>query len=175
MQKLLSIDPGLRNLSYCYLDTTPSIIQWKNICITNKNDLDSITDNLLLELQQNFDQDFEADVVIIENQPAILNGKMKTISVIIYTYFHLMRQLFGNIKQVRFVSAMNKLKCKKALLIKKDTYKDRKRASIEIARLYVNEFFPDWKERFNNLKKADDCSDTLNMLVHYCETELKIM
>jgi uncharacterized membrane protein len=42
---------------------------------------------------------------------------------------------YGNIKQVQFISATNKLKCKKATNIKTDTYKDRKKASIDLIKL----------------------------------------
>ena len=154
--KILSIDPGLINLSYIYLDTNDNAInQWKTISITNKNlkkiKFEELTEELLLTLNDCFDNEFEVDIVLIENQPSLKNMNMKSISVVIYTYFNMMKFLYGNIKEIKFISATNKLKCKKGKdFIKTDTYKDRKKSSIELARLYVSELFPNWFEFFNN-------------------------
>jgi hypothetical protein len=53
--------------------------------------LEELIECMLITLNENFDENFEADIVLIENQPALLNGNMKTISVVIYTYFNMMR------------------------------------------------------------------------------------
>jgi len=192
--KILSIDPGLINLSYIYLDPssynnqslnpsssndTPNIIKWQTISVTNKNykkmKFEELTEELLLTLNENFNDEFDADIVLIENQPSLKNMNMKSISVVIYTYFNMMRLLYGNIKEVKFISATNKLKCKKGKNLKIDTYKDRKKSSIELAKLYVTDLFPNWIEFFNNQKKIDDYSDCLNQAIYYMEFVLKIL
>jgi hypothetical protein len=181
--KILSCDPGIKNLSYCYIELNedkPKIIQWGILCVIDNNQnctkmsIDEITNSVLLSLNENFNDKFEADVVLIENQPMLKNGVMKTISVVIYTYFNMMRLLYGNIQEVKFISATNKLKCNKGKNIKKDTYKDRKKTSIELAKIYINELFPEKLEWFNKLKKQDDASDSFLQAIYYIENILKI-
>jgi hypothetical protein len=178
-KKILSIDPGIVNLSYFYGDTTPNIIKWETLCVTENNckkmKLEELIECMLITLNENFNENFEADIVLIENQPALLNGNMKTISVVIYTYFNMMRLQYGNIKEVQFISATNKLKCKKGIDLKTDTYKDRKKASIDIIKLYITDFFPTYSTWFNNMKKKDDASDCANQAIYYMEKILKVM
>ena len=158
--KILSIDPGIVNLSYCYLEYTNekiTILDWNTVKITEfntkKTKIDELIECMLIKLNELFNDNFEIDIVLIENQPALMNGNMKTISVVIYTYFNMMRLQYGCVQQVQFFSATNKLKCKKAANINKETYKDRKKASIEIAKLYIIELFPEKLEWFDKLKK----------------------
>jgi hypothetical protein len=178
MQKILAIDVGIKNLSYCYIDTSPKIIKWETICVTDENckkiPLDRLTDALLDTLFKYFDDSFEADVVLIENQPMLMNGNMKSVAVIIYTYFNMMRKKTGNIGQVKFIAASNKLKCKKAIDLNTETYKDRKKASVDLARLYIVELFPDHLEWFDKQKKADDASDSFNFAIYYMEKVLEL-
>jgi len=185
--KILSCDPGIKNLSYCYLDveepnnkTKPKIIQWDTLCVINNKEnctkmtIDEIVNAVLVSLNENFDDKFEADIVLIENQPMLKNGVMKTISVVIYTYFNMMRLLYGNIHEVKFISATNKLKCNKGTNIKKETYKDRKKTSIELVKLYIVDLFPERLEWFNKLKKQDDASDSCLQAIYYIEKILKL-
>ena len=184
-KKILSFDPGIVNLSYCYIESpannsiSPTILKWDTLRVTEHNckkmKIDEIIEAVLITLNENFNDKFEADIVLIENQPALLNGNMKTISVVIYTYFNMMRLQYGTIGEVQFISATNKLKCKKGVDIKKDTYKDRKKASIALALLYISELFPDKLDWFNSLKKMDDAADVLNQAIYYMEKILKVL
>jgi len=181
--KILSFDVGIKNLSYCYLETsgnsTTRIIDWDNLCVTDKNcskiSLDELTPCVLATLTDHFDDAFEADVVLIENQPMLKNGLMKTVAVIIYTYFHLMKLQFGNIQEVKFISASNKLKCKKVPAnsdIK--TYKNRKKLSVEVTKLYIERIAPERMEWFNSHSaKADDISDAVLQGIYYIEYVVK--
>ena len=176
--KVLSLDPGLKNLAYCYMDVStspPTILQWDILYITDGNckkmSIEEIMDALLIALNSKFNDEFEADTILIENQPALKNGHMKTISVALYTYFNMMRLQYGTIGEVKFISATNKLKCSKADNLKIDTYKDRKKASIDLARLYITEWCADKLDWFNKLKKADDMSDCFNQLIYYGEKQ----
>lgn len=183
MCKILSFDIGLKNLSYCYINVTPlkiELLDWQNISVTDENckkiKLDEITFCLLQTLNERFTDDYEADIVLIENQPALKNGMIKTVSVIIYTYFNMLKLQYGNIANVQFINASNKLKCNKMKNLidaQKNTYKDRKKTSIELARLYVIDLFPEKLEWFNTFKKKDDLSDVLNQAIYYIETVLK--
>lgn len=181
MPKILSIDVGIKNLSYCYLDadsTRIKIMDWNNLCVTECNSkkmkLEQLTELVLLTLQENFNEDYEADIVLIENQPMLKNGMMKTISVIIYTFFNILKMQFGNIEEVRFISATNKLKCAKVETdAVKSTYKDRKKLSIHVAKLYLEKISPERIVWFEKQTKADDYSDCLNQAIFYIEKVLK--
>ena len=177
--KILSIDVGLKNLSYCHLDTTPKILKWETLCVTDGNckkmKLEEIIEAVLITLNENFDDTFTSDTVLIENQPAMMNGTMKSISIVIYTYFNMMRLQYGNIQEVKFISASNKLKCNKGVDLKTDTYKDRKKASVDLARIYVKELFPERLEWFDDQKKKDDASDSALQAIYYMEKILKVI
>jgi hypothetical protein len=83
---------------------------------------------------------------------------MKTISVVIYTYFNMMRLANMEILNKYNYIATNKLKCKKATNIKTDTYKDRKKLVLTL-KLNIEELFPNYLTWFNSKKKdASDCA-----------------
>ena len=180
MPKILSIDPGIKNLSFCYMSVTESIdiLDWGNLCVTEENckkiSFEKLCECLLDTLGTRFDDAFEADIVLIENQP-LNNNRMKSVSIVLYTYFNMMKMQFGNIGKIQFMKATDKLKCSKyqELSIGKDTYKDRKKASVELCKLYLKEICPERLEWLAGLKKADDISDTYLMIVYYIENTLK--
>lgn len=182
--KILSFDVGIKNLSYAILDTCAdhtTLVQWNNVCVSeencNKIKLENITEQLLDKLFEHFgDADASFDVVLIENQPMLKNGMMKTISVIIYTFFNVLKLQMGNIQQVRFISATNKLKChlvETSQESMKATYKDRKKLSIEVAKLYVQLISPERCEWFLKQKKSDDLADSLCQGIYFIENVLK--
>jgi len=175
--KILTFDVGVKNLAYCYFEYEgkTTIVGWNNLKVTEKNcnklNLEELSEDLLSTLYENFDENFEADVVLIENQPLLKNGFMKTVSVMIYTYFSMMKLQYGTIREVQFTSAMNKLKCKKAINLtsSKTTYKERKDLSILVAKSYIEEMCPEKLDWFNSQKKLDDLSDALLFGLYYIE------
>jgi hypothetical protein len=183
---VLSIDVGIKNLSYCVLkigggapelQDDINIVDWKNIAVTNqcikKTPLQNITESLLTTLEEHFDDTVIYDYVIIENQPMLKNGLMKTVSVIIYTYFNMLKMHHGNICDVRFVSATNKLK---NVDVAKSTYKDRKKASIHLAKMYIEQFCPpssSWNDWFHKQQKKDDYADSLNQGIAFIKNCLQ--
>jgi len=59
----------------------------------------------------------DVDIVVIENQPSLKNPKMKSIQMILYSYFLILGKGIGNwdkiggyIQSIDFCSASNKLK-----------------------------------------------------------------
>lgn len=184
MTRILSLDPGIKHLSYCYLsveDGKIEILDWNNLCVTEANcktiTFEILIDQLLETLALHFDDAFSADIVIIENQP-LKNNKMKSVSVAIYTYFNMLKIHYGNIEKVQFIRATEKLKCRRYQELPqnlgKASYKDRKLASIQLCRLYLKDISPEKLEWFDTQKKRDDLSDNFCQAIYYIENTLKI-
>lgn len=161
---LLSIDVGIKNLSYCLLKDTGEILDWKNVSVENEDKkLEHLVENYLLVLMEHF-SDIQVDTVIIENQPMLKNGLMKTLSVVIYTFFNMLKIQHGVINKVSFISATNKLKCKKMKQVPSKVYKERKKQSIELTREYLA---PDRLQWLNAQKKQDDLCDAFLAGMYY--------
>jgi hypothetical protein len=161
---VLSIDVGIKNLSYCVLNSKGEILDWKNVAVLEEDcnckniKLEYLVEKFLETLMQYFDECFKVESVIIENQPMLKNGLMKTLSVVIYTYFNMMKMQYGWIQHVNFISANNKLKCKKMMEPASKNYKERKNQSIVLTKVYL-EVVPEKLEWLNMQKKKDDLCD----------------
>lgn len=130
--RILSIDVGLKNLSYldasveaCEGGWKLDIIDWGLLDLTDgcsipSRDHDALCQSVLCHLHRKFLEDQQPqhtgdggqdtyDFVIVENQPAVKNPVMKTIQVMIYTFFQTVRMLYGGIRNVRLVTASLKL------------------------------------------------------------------
>lgn len=112
-----------------------------------------------LDEKKNF---LESEIVIIENQPALKNPTMKSVQMIVYSYF-LMK---GNIKDIQMINARNKLKAYDGPKVDcdiKETYKRNKFLAIQYTRymLYQNQLIShDYHKLFEESKKKDDLSDS---------------
>ena len=112
--------------------------------------------------------------IVIENQPIFKNPKMKTIQMILYSYF-LMRGITdkaetqSRTEAIQCFSATNKLKMGGAELnvnISTKDYKDRKKASIDlVTQLVANT--PNRQNFFASHKKKDDLADSLLQALMY--------
>jgi hypothetical protein len=119
------------------------------------------------------------DALAIENQPALKNPLMKSLQMIIYTYFfgifanknlylHVKKEMKTKTKEytifpIQLVSASNKtnIKLKNKNLLKDTTYKERKTKSIEICKDVLEKgFVSQHLEFFNNHSKKDDLADS---------------
>ena len=106
-----------------------------------KNELEMISENLINELD-NRKFMLDVDVITIENQPAFKNPKMKSIQMIIYTYF-LMRGRIdtqNKIERILFLSANNKLKIKLTLDEKETTESIENKKNIENSIVTKNKY-----------------------------------
>ena len=173
--KVLSIDVGIKNLSFCLFDVFDkniNILIWENVNVTeekcNKLSFETLVEQMLLVLQYNFDSSFSAEVVLIENQPMLKNGLMKSMAVVIYSYFSMLKIQFGNIENVKFTSASNKLKFKflnesnsklSGMCDVTKTYKDRKKTAIHMTTEYLQQIGSNKCEWFMQQRKKDDLSD----------------
>jgi hypothetical protein len=91
------------------------------------------------------------DVVIIENQLSTLATRMKTLQGMITQYF-----IMRGVPDIRFISAINKLKLFAKEGEEEGGYADRKKRSIEITRTLIT---PLWSMKFEKHKKKDDLAD----------------
>lgn len=181
METVLSIDVGIKNLSFCTFSIATSspnplsVLNWKNVNVTNecikKISLQTLTEKILTTLEEHFDDNTQFDYVVIENQPMLKNGLMKTVAVVIFTYFNMLKIHHGNIKDVRFVSATNKLK---NTGLASSTYKDRKKSSIELAKIHVDEYCPQYRTWFLEQNKKDDYADSLNQGIAFIKKQWKL-
>lgn len=183
---VLSFDIGIKNLAFCLFEydiTNPlvnfNIIEWDVINIVDET-TNLGNDNMFLKLNDLFEQT-HLDYVIIENQPAMKNPVMKTIQVMVYSYFKQMQLLNGKaIRDIKMCNASNKLRYAMKLspigelnlkTPETNKYKRNKEAAIAYALklLHVNEK-TDNIAFFTSFKKKDDLADTLLQGLYFCST-----
>ena len=149
------------------------------------NGLNSISEILFYELDNIMGSLEELkydkiDYVLIENQPSNLNGIMKSIQLLIFSYFSLLKHWDKLNMNVLLINASLKLQYhtfKPESLIKidntrtkkeqkRDKYRNNKNDGIEITKYYIknNENLNTY---FTKYKKKDDLADTLLQTVSY--------
>jgi hypothetical protein len=187
----ISFDIGVKNLALCILkqdNNLIEIIDWRVICLVEKkkdiNGLNTISEILFYELDNIMGSLEELkydkiDYVLIENQPSNLNGIMKSIQLLIFSYFSLLKHWDKLNMNVLLINASLKLqyhtfkpeplkidnsRTKKQQ--KSDKYRKNKNDGIEITKYYIKE-----NEILNNYFtkhiKKDDLADTLLQTVSY--------
>jgi len=194
---ILSFDIGIKNLAYClmYKDNTIDnnnnikIINWDIIQLIEDDvkckgvSLDAITNVLYNKLQEIF-LDYDITEVLLENQPVLKNPVMKSIQIILYSFFQYEKVLMGrDINLIKFINASNKLKLGKNLseinnsedIVKiKSKYTKNKKLAI----IYTNHFLQErlieedyikYNEIFNKHKKKDDLADSFLQGLYYIE------
>lgn len=154
MKTILSIDPALKNIAMTtikfddegnIIDIEPRLI---DIMQTKTITYNKMMKNLMNELDEiNID---DVDYIIIENQPSLLNMRVKSVAVAIHTYFLLKK------KEVCFVSPSLKLSKEENKL----KYAERKKLSIIKTLNLLND---EMKAKISKYKKADDISDSIIM------------
>lgn len=146
-----------------------------------KYNLEETSINLIKELDKRKEL-LQSDHILIENQPAFKNPKMKSIQMIVYTYYLLKSKIEPNNTKINivFLMANNKLKVKletdelKNQIIQKihSKIKDKYRRYKELSKSYCQWFLEknqvdDWLEIYKKEKKQDDLADTFLMCVYY--------
>lgn len=128
---VVSFDIGIKNLAYSIIvasqDTKTNVDkynilksitlqEWHKIDLQcNKYDLESISHNLL-EVLDNIVYNEIDDIqtqevhVVIENQPALKSPTMKSIQIVIYTYFNTLCKYMNLSMIIKLISAKSKLK-----------------------------------------------------------------
>lgn len=189
-KQVIGFDVGVKNLAFCVVDipdkndigddTHPQVIMWDVISLANDNEkaskiaiselsqrlfaaLDSIA-NKLEELGYD-----SVNTVLIENQPSRLNGSMKSMQMMIYSYYQLRRYWEGKVNSVSMVAASQKIAdhLHPHLTSKLDEIPKNKKGyalnkwkAIQYGRLYIAEdqVLATYMTKY---KKADDAFDAL--------------
>ena len=106
--------------------------------------------------------------VLIENQPALKNPVMKSVQMIIYTFFIMngVMNKESSIEEVFMVNARNKLKVYKGPFVicpynddKKNRYKKNKFLSVKYTEEMIKEDEQKFQDLFDSSKKKDDLAD----------------
>lgn len=194
---ILSWDIGIYNLSYCLLKKKDrdlsnneliednsgndiykfsdyEIHDWGIINIADKMNIKKRKMEVFSRIPDILDRykDFlEAEYVLIENQPCMRNPTMKSIQIIIYSYFIIkgLKNEESNIKKVEFISPTNKLKVYDGPKLEfkvKSKYTIRKKSAI----IHSRYFLKDNQKRldfFNSNKKNDDLADSFLQGLYY--------
>lgn len=185
--RVLSFDCGIKNLAFVITKYNEDTKQWAieqwdvvNILAENlkKPDFYTTSNGLIQKLKDLFKDETNLDYVLIENQPCIKNPTMKSIQIIIYTYFN----LHNCSCKVQLISASNKLKVKDLpeemhiLAIKEKAkgvkYKENKLLAILYAEHYVRKRTEDsekWISFYQSHKKKDDLADSYLQVVAFTE------
>ena len=194
---ILSFDIGIKNLAYCLMykdnaidnNNNIKVIDWGIIQLIEDGvkckevSLDTITNVLYNKLQEIF-INHDITEVLLENQPVLKNPVMKSIQIILYSFFQYEKVIMGrDINLIKFINASNKLKLGKNLseinnsediINIKSKYTKNKKLAI----IYTNYFLKDrlivedyekYNDIFNNHKKKDDLADAFLQGLYYIE------
>lgn len=112
--------------------------------------------------------------VLIENQPALKNPVMKSIQMMIYTFFVMdgVMSESSKIEKIHMVNARNKLKVYKGPKIecnKKGKYAQNKYLSVEYTKEMIKNEEECFQELFKESKKKDDLADAYLQGIYWIE------
>lgn len=139
---------------------------------SNKVSIDILSRNLFIELN-NHPEFLHVNKVLIENQPTLKNPTMKTISVMLYSYFQLKGTVDNKfIESVEFIAPCNKLKIDPEAVKQVNKIKDNKsqakaltkKLGIEICKSLIDE---EHLEFLSSFKKQDDLCDAFLQVYYY--------
>lgn len=170
MHPVLSFDVGIKNLAVCVLDKDSKQIQaWKviNLVEGNEKSLHVVASALIDHMDELVlaYQDEPEWTVLIENQPAFKNPTMKSIQMILYSYFAILQKHHGIVMHIDFIAASRKLRYMKehfAEMDKSDTsYKVNKANAVAYTKQHLSLNDPSQLPFFTAHKKKDDLADCL--------------
>ena len=144
--------------------------------------LQELAIKLLKKLQTTFDfvnnkNILNIDTVIIENQPVLKNPTMKSVQMILYTYFleHGFMCEKSNISTIILFSPRNKLKTYDGPTVEctlKNKYSKRKFLSIEYTKYFIIDTTK-WYDFFLSHSKKDDLADCYMQGLYYLTYTIK--
>ena len=140
--------------------------------MNNDRDIFNLSKIMINEL--NSKEDFlNHEIICIENQPALKNPTMKTVQMILYSYFMIEGATKDTpVNEVHMINARNKLKVYKGPEIKcdiKEKYKKNKYLSVEYTKLMILEEDNKFIELFTESKKKDDLADAYLQGIYFID------
>ena len=141
-------------------------MKWSKIS-KRKNGTLQLGDKMVKELDK-MSEMLHVDTVIIENQPALKNPIMKTVQMMLYSYFLINGYTsdISSIKNMEMINARNKLKVYKGPNIecpypdtKVNRYKRNKFFAIKYCEKMITDEDIKFVDLYTNSKKKDDLSD----------------
>lgn len=170
MPVIVSFDVGIKNMSFCVLhvpEENPqesfTIQEWDIMSIEQGATVPDTCENLVKILDER-PYLSEGNFVVIENQPVTKNPKMKTIQVVLLTYF-LMKKIRpeSSIQQVLLLNSALKLKAyvgpEQTLTTKSKSAYVRRKNQVVLYSLYELRDHPEKLALLQSHKKKDDLSD----------------
>jgi len=141
--------------------------QYPNKCkkIKSDNSIYNVGKKLVEQLDK-YPDFLNCEDVIVENQPSLKNPTMKSIQMMVYSYF----LIKGQVKNLEMINARNKLKVYKGpkiICIITDKYKRNKFLAIEYCKEMIKNQNKKYIELFNNSKKKDDLADSYLQGIYY--------
>ena len=137
-----------------------------------KNNIFHISQNLVKKLDEFKFIERNITDVIVENQPSLKNPTMKSIQMIVYSYF-LVNGICkddSSIVGLEMINARNKLKVYKGEPIKcdiKETYKRNKYLAVKYCEKMIIDEEQMFIDLYNDSKKKDDLSDSYLQGIYY--------
>ena len=137
-----------------------------------KNNIFHISQNLVKKLDEFKFIERNITDVIVENQPSLKNPTMKSIQMIVYSYFLVngICKEDSSIVGLEMINARNKLKVYKGEPIKcdiKETYKRNKFLAVKYCEKMITEEEQKFIDLYNVSKKKDDLSDSYLQGIYY--------
>ena len=203
---ILGWDIGIKNLSYClveyngnsnqpieYVYTNCKIKLWgivdllENDITIPKNKQKKCKDLKLIDIGKTIKKKFDeisafntVDYVVIENQPVLKNPTMKSIQIMVFSYFLFKEQ---EITDICLLNANNKMKVYKGdidgdVLEKitklKSKYSQNKKLAIVHTNLILEQLqeSPVFIDMFNKSKKKDDYADSYLMTLFFISNRI---
>jgi len=176
---VVAFDIGIKNLAVCILDVgektdeAAHVVIWKVIALAETKEkipcVQELSERLFIALDELMRELEEkghdtVDNVLIENQPSRLNGAMKSIQMMVYSYFQLRKHWEGKVNNTYMVSASQKLLYHKHEIpdapAGKTGYALNKWKAIQYGMQYIKDD-ASLLEYINKHKKKDDAFDSL--------------
>ena len=145
--------------------------QYPNKCkkIKSENSIYNIGKKMIEELDK-YPDFLKCTDIIVENQPSLKNPTMKSIQMIVYSYF-LIKNKNSNLEMI---NARNKLKVYKGPKIiipyennKKNKYKINKYLAIKYCNKMIENENKQFIDLYTNSKKKDDLADSYLQGIYY--------
>lgn len=140
--------------------------------INSDKDIFSLSKILIneLNLKSNF---LSHEIICIENQPALKNPVMKTVQMILYSYFMIEGVTKStSVSEVKMINARNKLKVYKGPHVEcniTDKYKKNKFLSVEYTKYMILQEEQQFIDLFTASKKKDDLADAYLQGIYYID------